>query len=984
MRKHEIELITKIYQHTTTHHALVILTPNTRLGIYLHQLWYEHHKTSRNKFLQQPLIITFEQWMKIIWQQTKISNLLLLNKLQEKFFLQEILNTPKKDEIFYINYNEYFFAWELLQKWQVSLNEIPQYPTKEESNFFIENIKKYQDFLLKNQYCNYAQIADILTKHYTDSSTKLLDIMHNLLFIGFDDFNLTPSEKQFIKLLQQRNSQIAYYDPNQQHSTQYQISTPTTHDEIKLMAKWAYDISQQNTQTKIACIVPQLNILREDLMRIFSQIFAQNELTLYQNELPNNIHLSLGKPLASYPIIDIALTCLQINVFDEIQLENIQQILTSPFLANNWQDYELGYKILYKIQNYCSLTPLKKFKYGHIQNILLENHPQLHTIIEQYLNLQKTKERKSMQEWWIIINEFLQNLGWHGERILTDEEQQIITKWNDLQQDLISLDLKSSLSTLKNGFTLHDFLKQLKNLTQTTIFQPSFLSQKQPKNIQINILGMLEANGINFDYIWIMGMEDNVLPMPLHPNIFLPLALQRKHQMPHVDIEQELHFSLTLQQRFHRSANIVIYSYAQQNNESQNTASPLLQEIPIIDTKKLYTIFNIKDLYCDKINLLHEIMYDDCCNGRIDQAPTNEHNTSNNIASNIENNLTTSQNNIIHTEEYDNQNACGGTDLIQTQIDCPFKCFATYRLKARQPRKFSYKIWRGEIVHTAQEFIWKNIKDYATLQTYFATSDYPNKLHKIIQQSIEYAIEHPSIPASKTMKQYAKKFLALEKQYIAILLEKCLTLEFKFRQPFTVKFVEEKFLFNLNDLKLHFVVDRIDQLENGSWIIIDYKTGKTIPSINKSLISSTSQKIETAQLPLYYLAFKHQYTKNSKTNQAEASDEFSISAVLYAHANMQNFYKKEHPEKNTTHNNSAQYYFYGIFGTEQDEIFQNISTKTSHNKHLYDFEIIEQQWVTYFNNIAEDFKQGKATLRTQDNKICRDCHLRSLCRKEFL
>ena len=970
MQQHELNLIENLYKKKLSSRELIILTPNNRLAIYLYRLWdsYQQQTLSHNKFNIKPLILTFEQWLRMVWEQTEKPNILLLNKLQEKFFLQQTIEIKNQENMLHIDYNALFSAWELLNKWQISLNKVTEFQLNDEVIFFLDNIKLYYSFLQQNQYCNYTQIASILNNIYQHNDKALPNIMQNLLLVGFDDFNLTPSETQFITMLQQqRNIKIEYFDPNQQNSQKYQLSLPTVYEEIKAMAKWTYDISQAQPNAKIACIVPQLNIVRDDLIRIFTQIFAENNVALYQNTLPDNIHLSLGKSLASYPIIDIILTFLQINVLDDFKFETIQKILTSPFIDNNWEEYVNNYAILAKIKQHILQLPIKTFKFQDIQHILCENCLRIYEIINQYLQLQRSKERKKMHEWWSIINEFLDKLGWYGQRLLNDEEQQVVEKWHELEQHLISLDLPSTLPNLQHGFSLQEFIVQLRLLTQTTIFQPSFLSKKNHTDIQINILGMLEANGMNFDYMWIMGMDDNALPTPLQPNIFLPLALQRYYDMPHVKIEQELHFSTTLQQRFHRSAKFIIYSYAQQQESNQNSVSPLLSNIPQITLKELYSLNKMDDKFCTSINLLAETIYAE-----------NYNNYKNTLINHdlIKNN---SGDSVFYDEHHNNINInytndkiFGGTELIQMQIDCPFKCFATYRLKAKELQKFSYKIWRGNIIHKAQEYLWQEIHDYTTLQNYFTVANQQTNLSLLIQKSIDFAINHPKIIGSKIIKQYAKKFLELEKQYITKLLYKCLELEFEFRQPFTIKFLEKHMNYTFGNLELHFIIDRIDQLENGNWIIIDYKTGKNLPS-NKKLIpvmknnqlkneNNNIKTIEQAQLPLYYLAFQAN-NDNEQTNKHK-----QISAILYANANMQQFYQ--------AHNNPAkQSYFHGIIDINEQECFKTNKLTT------YDFSILEQQWLECINSLANDFLQGKANLRPQNDNICRKCDLRLLCRR---
>ncbi len=87
-------------------------------------------------------------------------------------------------------------------------------------------------------------------------------------------------------------------------------------------------------------------------------------------------------------------------------------------------------------------------------------------------------------------------------------------------------------------------------------------------------------------------------------------------------------------------------------------------------------------------------------------------------------------------------------------------------------------------------------------------------------------------------------YCALEQERLARLLNEWLEQE-KTRVPFSVIAIEEKHSVNFAGLNLQLRIDRIDQLENGELLLIDYKTG------SPKLKSWLGKRPDEPQLPLY-------------------------------------------------------------------------------------------------------------------------------------
>ena len=125
----------------------------------------------------------------------------------------------------------------------------------------------------------------------------------------------------------------------------------------------------------------------------------------------------------------------------------------------------------------------------------------------------------------------LQQLGWPGERPLDSAEFQTARAWRQL------LETFAALALVQPRLGPRAALARLRRLAGETPFQP------ETEEAPIQVLGLLEAGGLRFDALWIMGLHDEVWPPPARPNQFLPAALQRRLGLPHASAERELAYA---------------------------------------------------------------------------------------------------------------------------------------------------------------------------------------------------------------------------------------------------------------------------------------------------------------------------------------------------------------------------------------------------------------------------------------------------------
>ena len=131
--------------------------------------------------------------------------------------------------------------------------------------------------------------------------------------------------------------------------------------------------------------------------------------------------------------------------------------------------------------------------------------------------------------WARAITDALKLMGFPDKgRSLDSAEYQTLKKWHEVIAGFAMLDRVSA----KLGYV--EAIERLRRLAAQTLFQP------EAPAAPVQILGVLESAGIEFDHLWVMGLSDDAWPIHPRPNPFLPLQAQRQARVPEASIEATL------------------------------------------------------------------------------------------------------------------------------------------------------------------------------------------------------------------------------------------------------------------------------------------------------------------------------------------------------------------------------------------------------------------------------------------------------------
>ncbi len=886
----------------------LVLTGNLRLARFLQEQYGQIQIAAGHEAWEQPKILHWQSWLNQSWQEIEhLSEARLLSEAQARLVWEQAISA-ESEHLSLLNLHASAKsaqqAWLLLHDWVLTLTDLGT-AADEDVLVFKAWARVYSEKCAQRHWLDEARLAEHL---YYSIAADQLSLPSEVLLAGFEE--PSPIQQKIFDQFKAKGLAVGQLQENNQPGKQYRLSLPTTRDEIQAAAQWAKQCLTNEPAAKVAIVIPQLASVRADVARILDQELCPAVSLPGNQDQVRPYDISLGLPMSQYPLVFDALLmleCLQ----HRMSLEKVSRLLASVFIGHGEQNSEhpdetntgnetnaralLDAWLREQGSTHVRIDLLARLAKGLDKNGTVGPHacPQLATRLSALLELKESSPtRQSSHDWAKHFTKTLNIFGWPGDRPLNSAEFQTVERWRKL------LEIFAGLESISGLVTLHEAMGQLRNLANETIFQP------ESEAVAITVLGVLEAKGLTFDYLWLLGLDDETWPQAPRPHPLLPTRLQRELAMPHASAERELEFSRYLTNVLLNSASEVVVSSPEREDDKKLRPSPLIMEIPEATREKIIT--SVPE---DYIQTIHK-------QGSLEL-------------------LTEDQPPPLSTGA-DGVSGRGGTGLIKHQANCPFSAFARYRLGA-QPFADNQAglsaMERGSLVHRVLELLWGELKNQANL---LKLSD--EELNTTITSSIEQAINEQARFNPET---FTKRFVEIETVRLTRLISQWLELE-KQRPPFKVVAPEEQQFVTIAGLTLKLIIDRIDELENGDRLLIDYKTGA-----NNNLNNWFDERPREPQLPMYsYLG--------NETGQPPAALAFAQLVP-------------------------GDLRFIGL--GDRDGISNGIKDISSDDKRgAADWSTQINDWKNVLERLAREYVDGVAVVDPKDDNSCTYCPYPELCR----
>jgi probable DNA repair protein len=811
-----------------------VITPNRRLALALKEKFNQEQINQKAAAWYTADILSFTSLIERIYSDALYSKQasmlpLLLSAAQEQALWESIIQSSVTGKVLLQipqTAQSVREAWQLAHAWQL-IHHLENFYPNEDVKAFLDWTECYRNITECNGQTDQARLCDLLKQCY-----EFLDIKKpsSLICYGFN----VPTRQQitFLRKLIATGCEVVIansVESDQQFLNSIRcVGYVSGHDEIYQAAVWARTIIEADHAARVGIVVPALADYRNALVRIFNTVmYPDVRLALPGAARPvAPFNISLGLALTSYPMIETAFVVLAL-LDHVVEVERVSHWLHSPFIAGGETEMDQRALLDARIRQHAeSVITLERLIILVRQTGGEANCPVLLQRLLALATFRQTELPRSGSHavFAKIISVGLQITGFPGERGLNSTEYQTLKKWQTLVADF------SALDHVIEKTSYYEAISRLKRMASDTLFQP------ETPDVPIQILGVLEAAGMEFDRLWVMGLSDEQWPLRARPNPFLPLELQRRTRLPLSLASESLAYCRRLTDGWLTSAREVILSYPKYSDDRDGhelTPSPLIKAIT---EGELVLPVPVKH---------GDLIMQSCQLEKIEdgQAPPLD-------------------------KEMAGQGVKGGTAVIKDYAACPFRAWAKHRLQVESlnvPHAGLSARERGLLVHQVLAQLWGRLKTKATLD---AISD-PD-LNCMLESVATDAVSHMQKDRPATL---SGRFAQVEQRRLVHLAREWLDEEKK-RGYFSVVAIEEKRSIQIGDLALNARLDRIDALQDGQSIVIDYKTRK--PSIQTMI----GERPDEPQLPLYLVMTEVQQCFSGAAFASIKRGEMGFAAIV--------------------------------------------------------------------------------------------------------
>ncbi len=723
---------------------------------------------------------------------------------------------------------------------------------------FAEWYFEYRKLLSQRNWIDSHQVGTILSENLS----KIIKYLpKDIAFYGFQQLNV--QQEKIIQAIKNSSNFLDFASVKKDVVRKQLLAADSQEQEFISAIRWAVEKLNDNNEQSIAILVPDLQQQRLLLERIIQrELYPEDFIEGRKGQSWHDI--SIAENLDSKPMVHAVLIWLKL-VDSSITKSQLQSLLLTPYLYTNDESYWHATKVELEVRqsnkNFYSLNA--------ISDLCLRYELTFDWLEKMKSLKEQSNETSSLTQFIQRVLSVLETLHWTGYKALDSYEYQLQQQFLDVVKAAAKLS-----PVVKTKLTWSAAL----NILQKYILESSY-HQETPK-APIKIMGMLEAVAIEYDSVWFMSATDKILPQKSSLNPFLSKALQLKHNLPGSSQQREIEYAESILDSLLAKEEL-IFSYATHDGEQEQLPSPLLQKL-VDRTQKHLSLDSELPEYLQQWPKGDVDVYQD------DKGLP------------------------LGNDDY----VAGGTGLLKTQAASPFDAYLRYRLKLYPFETDDLGISfmeRGNIFHKVMQLLWQYLVSQQALINHSE-----DELETLVTRTITTVlnIESKHLYLLNNQGFHQAEVLRLKQRVTA-------ALNFdKERVPFEVIATEAKREIEVGGLRLRITIDRIDRLEDGSLIIIDYKTG------TPRLIDLLNDPIGEPQLLLYAIS--------------EHKEKNPVSGILFYQAHLKG-------DK-----------YLGV--TEESEMIKGVKAlkDLANNPYADDFDSAINQWRTLLNEIAQSFKSGEA------------------------
>jgi probable DNA repair protein len=673
-------------------------------------------------------------------------------------------------------------AWQRICEWNLSLPMLLSAASSQDERLFARAAADYRERLDDGNWIDSAGMPNQVAKLINDHAGVMPS---RVVFAGFD--RLTPAVEGVIEALRARACEVEVHSAPDRHATAMVATFDDETAEMRAAGAWARDFLQKQPDAQVAIVCQGLESRAADISRLVREGLAPG----WQFGGPQYraaVNVSYGRRLSDYPAIAMALLVLR-WVCQGLSSRELSMLLRSRCVASDQVAGRSRLELLLRSHPDREWSPSAILNFARSIEEAADTRAFV-SLVQSIAELSSSASKQaSPAECVGRVDALLKSMQWPGETSLDSDEFQLVNRWRELLNEF------ARVESVAPQISLAEAIQRLTGLAKDAVWQP------ENGRGMVQVLGTLEAAGMEFDGLWVSGLDAAQWPPSSRPSPFISLALQRDKEMPDATPADTLEFSKRVLSRLVGAADQCVLSWSRIREDSELTASTLLDDFDTV------TYEGPVDPGWYALGLTgshHTISHND------DQVPP------------------------VATDEH----VGGGAYTVQRHFTEPFSAFASGRLGIRVPDPISTGLsasMRGNIIHNALHNLLSGKPSQQVIGNWTA-----DEIARRIGSAVDAALAAHIANADLVL----RRIIGIERGRLIQLLRDFIREEAK-RPEFSVADIERKADYEMFGIRLGLRIDRIDRLADGRLLVIDYKTGSPKTFLNKD------RELKDLQLVLY-------------------------------------------------------------------------------------------------------------------------------------
>ena len=743
-----------------------IVTANRRLSRVLAVEYGTQQLALGHTVWRSPAIRSWQDWIDdlITSAELAVSLPVRINGHQSRVLWERCLRREVSDPLLSISMlvRHARDAWARLHDFSVPLSKCDEAAQGRDQRIFVSAAKNYQSILDREGWIDDAGIVGLLTRLIVASDLSCPD---RITLAGFD--SLVPQATQLLDAMRASGTRIDEKPAAEADSTAFVHAYENSEAELRAAGSWARRQLSENPDQVIAIVATQLEQKADVYARMIREGLAPGwQIGGARHEAAVNV--SYGRKMTEYPAVAIALLALR-WLQDDLTSRDVSALLRTSMIG---QSETCGRHLL---ELYLRELPDRQWSPEMLIGAIgdrgnAEDARDWLARVESINRLRsKLPRRAQPSEWVVLIDAALTELNWPGAKALDSFAYQLVNRWRELLNEFARLRLVSPTMTFAEVFG------RLSTMATETIFQA------ESDGSLVQLLGPLEAAGMRFDQLWVAGLTAANWPAAGRPSFLISRRLQRQFGMPDADPQDTLDYTRRVLKRLVASADSVVCSYPLTDGDAEQTESGLLADLG------MHSKPGPADPGWYAVELMQANKPIVRANDRVPAVTEDER-------------------------------ISGGAGTIQRQLTDPFSAFVSGRLGVRYLPGITTGLaasLRGNLIHDALHDLYVNRPAQSDIAAW-SDSDLSALTKKALQKAFARHERHAD--------EVLQEILGLERKRIARLIRQVVNLDLE-RNKFSIADVEVSLQAVIGGLTLRLRVDRIDKVQDGEIVILDYKSG---------------------------------------------------------------------------------------------------------------------------------------------------------------